>query len=166
MARQYTDRTGVVHTLEIHLGTRNRLKQRFGLDLVAASLDITHMAKIVEAIGGPETVFELLEVVEGIPAEQLMEAANGQTLKDAQDALTEAIIDFFPPSDPLTLPIRQTVGAVKGQQSILIGMIRDNLLDQINSPDFLKDRLQLLTLTNGSGESPGPLDTALQNGSP
>lgn len=95
---QWTDKNDGTHKVDIDLVVAERLKTECDFDLVACLTDPKKIEAIFQRLRDEATlVVQLLAVIENVQdPEAFGKLFSGETLVDANNALTGAIIDFFP----------------------------------------------------------------------
>lgn len=84
--------------LRIDLGRARRIRDEFGVDLLAWSQATFEQLQDPFTLGGILwTLIEADATKKNITVEQFSEAIDGNVIEQAGEALLEAIIDFFPP---------------------------------------------------------------------
>lgn len=119
--RKYKDRRGVEHSVEITLLHRRQIRERLEIDLVQCAHEREALEEMLNEVSTDDLCqWEMLAIIEGTTAEALMDAADGETAVAANEALIEAIIDFFPERSPLKAPLREYIRkAIESQQAAL-----------------------------------------------
>lgn len=156
MVASYKDIRGNVHELTITIATRNRLKDQLEIDLAGLWVYPEKLEQFLTTVLETEKLWKVLGVLEGVPADDLMNAANGDTEEQAGMALLQALTDFFPQSHPVT----------KGMKTLLDRVRKANHIHQEAAGKLLAGLATSLDLstvfssadpsTNGSGELQAP----------
>jgi hypothetical protein len=145
--RKYKDRRGVEHSVEITLLHRRQIRERLEIDLVQCAHEREALEAMLNEVSTDDLCqWEMLAIIEGTTAEALMDAADGETAVAANEALIEAIIDFFPERSPLKAPLREYIRkAMESQQAalqavetemlrIVEGLNMSSVLDHVPAP--------------------------------
>jgi len=148
--RQYQDKDGNVHTVEITLLTRKHLRERHGVDVAACAYDAGELDKLLRHVQDADSLFAILATIEGVSVESLLAAADGDTEEAAGTAFLESLIDFFRQSSPLKRPLQALVDRVRQHQRTTGEVAETALMDLVRSVDIGKAVSGSAPATSGS----------------
>lgn len=161
--RSYKDRHGNQRQVSITLGTRRRIREDMQLDILAAAGDPKLLDQLVTTVATDEAaVMRMLAIVHGTTSEALEEAFDGTVFDQAQTALMEAIIDFFPESNPVRQPLLALIHKAKTFRDETCSRMASVLTEHAEKLDLDTVFSSSETPTAGSGESAASADSDMQ----
>lgn len=135
--RKYKDRRGVEHSVEITLLHRRQIRERLEIDLVQCAHDMDALQRMLDEISTDDLCqWEMLAIIEGVTAEALMDAADGDTAVAASEALLGAIVDFFPQRSPVRAPLMTLLQKTRDSQEAAIQAARVEMLKIVEGLDM------------------------------
>lgn len=135
--RKYKDRKGVEHSVEITLLHRRQIRERLEIDLVQCAHEREALEHMLNEVSTDDLCqWEMLAIIEGTTSEALMDAADGETAVAANEALIEAIIDFFPERSPLKAPLREYIRKATESQQAALQAVEAEMLRIIEGLDI------------------------------
>jgi hypothetical protein len=159
----YTDMTGAEHRVAITMQHRFQIKAKTGMDLLAAAGSPDRILELLEKISNDDFfVISCLAIIEGQTEEALMSVADGSVMENASTAFVEALLDFYPPSNPMVKPLRTFIDRSTKQVQEVFSAIEAGMDQIAQTMDLLTVGSPSPILTNGSGESSASSDTAPQ----
>lgn len=158
----YKDMGGKVHELVIRISERNKLKAH-GIDLAELWVYPEKLEAFLTSVMNGERLWEVLAVLEGVSADDLMNVANGDTEEQAGLALLEAITDFFPQSHPMTKGMSTLLDRVRKADQIHRQAVGELMTGLATSLDLSTVFSSADLSTNGSGESQAPSESPVSS---
>lgn len=148
----FTDLAGVTRSLSINLAHRRTIKQQTGWDLVAMAHQPADLDKFLNALqqDDDDLLWQIIAIITGTNAADLMTNADGTVWRDAADALIEAVVVFFPAQSPLRRPLGEHLRQQKKSQAEIQLQVEKRILEAVN--DIHSGISGLLESTSGSGE--------------
>ena len=157
--RSYKDINGVEHTLQITLGTRRKLVEALKVDLLQCATDPKLLNELLTNLAtDPEYLLKTLAVIEGTTAEALEAVSDGTTNDESAVALVEAIVEFFPESNPIRRTLLDLMSKAKAYRGQWVTKIGAEMQRRADGLDWDTAFTLLDESMSGSGELPASAD--------